>query len=183
MWFYLWSFPASPSELFQLWQRRDAPFPTLLVLTASRLPKRCLTGCLSPNHPRLNPPTYIVLQKHLVQTGRQGPDVELHACYRLAVAVRAERSLRAQGQLHKEVWPCPQSLHRAVKWSEDISMVPQFPKMDHFSGCQLKYGTKAHIKWLEQCVVYVYKYIHILRGLSYKAFRCFFWLNLEYSPS
>ena len=76
-----------------MWQRRDAPFPTL-VLTASRLPKQCLTGCLSANHPQLNPPTYIVLQKHLVQTGRQGPDVELHACYRLAVAVQAERSLR-----------------------------------------------------------------------------------------
>lgn len=74
-------------------QRRDAPFPTLM-LTALRLPKRCLTGSLFPNHPRLNPPTYIVLQKHLVQTGRQGPDVELHACYLLTAAVRAERSSR-----------------------------------------------------------------------------------------
>lgn len=81
-------FGAVSVALFQLRQRRDAPFPTL-VLTALRLPKQRLTGCLSPSHPRLNPPTCVVLQKHLVQTGMLAPDVEFARLLSVDSSVRA----------------------------------------------------------------------------------------------
>lgn len=165
MWFYLWNFPASPSVLFQL-RSFDCGsvvmlhFPHLCWQPHTSL-KRRLTGCLSPSHPRLNPPTCVVLQKHLVQTDMLAPDVELHACYRSTAALEL-RDL--QEYRVSSIEKCDHPPSHSAELQNGLRMylwLPQFPKMDHFSGCQLKYGTKAHIKWLKQCIVYVYKYIFL----------------------
>lgn len=153
-------FSAVSIVLFRLQQRCDASFPTL-VLTASHLPKRRLTGCLSPSHPRLNPPTCVVLQKHLVQTDMLAPDVEFA---RLLSVDRAFELRDLQEYRVSSIEKCDHPPSHSTELQNGLRMYlwsTQFPKMDHFSGCQLKYGTKAHIKWLKQCNVYVYKYIFL----------------------
>lgn len=136
--------PQQPFGAVPIAAASDAPFPTL-VLTASRLPKRRLAGCLSPSHPRLNAPTCVVLQKHLVQTGMLAPDVELHACYRSTAAFEL-RDLQECRVSSIEKRDHPPSHSAELQNGLRICLwLPQFPKMDHCSGCQVKYGTKADI--------------------------------------